>query len=239
MKRKFVLFMSLVFLLSGCSNNVSEEPVVEEPVVEEPVVEFNYINYKELYGLDFDVPIFTNEYIDEAKNRLANDYANFDYNTASKDEKHELYRDIYIVNQKTFYQLNDMLADFDFEGYLNSDHFEWQCYYDEENDICIHITYSDFGQHTDMIKVFGKNYIFTKYNNDRFYVGVGGRLDEDTFGQGVIQIGKGSTVEINEFAYTDYEVFSDFNRYPVGDINELYNFGMKKVKLEDPVISIW
>lgn len=245
--KKYILFlMSLSILLSGCTNSAPTaepiEEVAEVPVVEEPISEANPHDYKELYGFDFDIPIYTDGEIEEANNRITNNYDNFDYYGATNEDIHSLCHDLYVVNQNTFYQLHNMLADFDFEKYNNSEHIETGMYYDEKNELFISISYH-YQKKVNYVYVCGKNFEFNKYQNDRLYVGVSGLLDEHTFGKGVIQIGPGSTVEMSpdivrsydEFWLRDYKLCSDY----YGDMNELFECGYKNEEIQEPIISIY
>ncbi len=168
---------------------VVEPKTVIEPEVVEPVEEVNPRDMKAVYNLDFDVPIYTEEEVEQAKEKLQNNYA--DYNVKyekdgeiryyTEEERAAIKDDYYIANQDFFYQLYSMTNDFDPEKcYADNNIY----FYDEEKDWTIKVSNNG-------IEIRGKDFMF-KNTIRKDYFQTPAQLDRGQF----ITIGPGSYVLI-------------------------------------------
>lgn len=156
--------------LIGCTKTIVVEPepeiVIEEsevvePINEEPIVEeLNEINprdYKAVYGYKFNIPIYTEEEIADAKERMQ-----------EQGDYLELPKDYYICKQDIIYQLYDTVKDVDYESLLNNYENYSSLYFYDENTQCVY-RIRDFD-----VSVFGC------INNDYIYLHKGnGKEDLD------------------------------------------------------------
>ncbi len=254
---------------------VVEETVVEEPaleltdpeeveleVVEEPE-EINPRDMKAIYDLDFDVPIYTEEEIEQAKINLKNNYDDYiitkdqlihgggegygylnyvDYLEQARIVQEKAYKDYYRANQDLLYQLNDMVKDYKAPN-------QPKYYYDEENDMIIEI--SEHG----VTKLISKTFYFWRdkkgiEENDFIYGEIG-----EMQGKMGIRVGRGSYVRIDSKAFLEeyyeyvFETIAAGEMYARGehgqeyvlefsDITELENRGFKRQKLNYEAINI-
>ena len=208
---KSILALSVLSIILGCQ---TETPIVEEPieVVEEPEIieevqevveevveepeevveepeEINPRDMKAVYGLDFDVPIYTEEEVEQAKYNLQNNYA--DYNVKyekngeirfyTEEEREAIKDDYYIANQDFFYQLYSMTNDFDPKKcYADNNIY----FYDEEKDWAIKVS-------DNKIAIYGKDFWFTNTIR-KDYFQTPAQLDEGQF----LTVGPGGYVLI-------------------------------------------
>ena len=159
-----------------------EEPEVEveEPEVEE-VEEINPRDMKAVYGLDFDVPIYTEEEVEQAKENLRTKYEGYHENYSEElsgftDEQIAAIKDdYYIANQDFFYKLYSLTKDIDWKAEFELAYDGNIYYYDSENDWMIELSkYKD-------LYIYGENFTFvasstvdkyTEPNTICYYTGV-------------------------------------------------------------------
>ena len=268
------LFTTILMVISliGCNQFVAskepipdeeepiiEEPVVEKPVEEEPIVEepieeeseseqepeeFNPYNFKQVYGLKFDVPVYTDEEREIAKENLLNNYKGFEKTKEiPQEERMALAKDFYIANQETIYLINDRFSEFEYEKIIND--IGIGLYYDETNDTYIRVL-----SEKEMIHVYCYNpsyfFIFGKNPNitDEDYSSVDYIGEPDSMGFFVC-VSPNSSIDIDgKRAEKYYEEWADtYARNKddedfVRDFNELFEYGYKQNEIEKPLIHI-
>ena len=133
---------------------VIEPEVVVEPEVVEPVEEVNPRDMKAVYGLDFDIPIYTEEEVEQAKENLRNNYSEYndvDGYEFSEEQIEAIKDDYYIANQDLWYQLYSMTKDFK----VNTAYVDGKKnYYLEDKDWCIEVSKIE-------IIIYAENYMFS------------------------------------------------------------------------------
>ena len=127
------------------------EPVTQDPV--EPVEEINPRDMQAVYGLDFEVPIYTEEEVAEAQKYLEENEESIPYlvkdvlpgtdieayrNVIDEDKIEEISHNYYIVNQDNIYKAYSQFVGLDYDA-LNNDHVTG--FVDEENNAFAKITY--------------------------------------------------------------------------------------------------
>lgn len=214
------------------------EPEVEPEI--EPEVEPEEINprdMKQVHGLDYDVPIYTDEEVAEARENLMNNYKDIDPEEGlTKEQRKEMAKDYYIANQDTIYQINDIFTDFDIKKCQNSFKSEQleAIYYDEANDYYIVIH-----NHDDGIIIYGKNFIFTKYSSNVIKEVIGETCDKRAYN---IVVGPDARISVDaDFSKEMYEEYAE--KYQNDNCNrnyeELKEFGLKEQIIENPIITIF
>ena len=218
---------------SKTENTTPVEPVTP---AEEKQEEINPRDMKAVYGLDYDVPIYTEEEIEQAKSNLTSNYDDYivkDWTEEwyNDDQRKEMAPDYYAANQDLFCQLNDMVSEFDGMACYNNGtrSGNYKIYYDETNDMYLKLD-------KDSLKFYNKKFEYTKqlgYNN--FVVEIGNIADN-----GWMQVGPGSyaiisTIGSYEYGYTDKEIeYNDFGC----DFKELEEYGFKPQKLNSEAVVI-
>lgn len=113
----------------------SVEPVVDDPVVEPEVVEPEEINprdYAAVYDFDFEIPVYTEEEVEAAKERILSEQENMQnaYDSNNVDETlkklHEEKDNYYKAYQEDAYKIYDSIKDININSLVKSDGF---CYY--------------------------------------------------------------------------------------------------------------
>ncbi|MBO4245601.1 MAG: hypothetical protein J5892_02525 [Bacilli bacterium] len=142
-------------------DNTNVDEPVEEPE-ENQVEEVNPRDMQAVYGLDFEVPIYTEEEVEQAKYNLQHNYS--DYNGIFEEDYSEeqilaIKDDYYIANQDFWYQLYNMTKDFkcktariDGKGY----------YYLEDKDWYIEVQKDAIRIYGD---IYGSGYTFISHGN--------------------------------------------------------------------------
>lgn len=216
------------------SEQVVEE-TIEEETVEEETEEYNPRNMKQVYNLAFDVPIYTDEEVEEARANLVNNYkvSNTDEGL-TKDQMIAMGKDYYIANQDAIYQLNDMICNFDIKKCQNSFKSEQPeaIYYDEDNDFYIVINVSE-----EKVAIYGKNFVMWKYLREVKDPKIGTVSEVNPNNVRIT-----SSVEISTsatYGQYKYEEASDNYLNNVGsrDYAELKEFGYKEHLIENPIIT--
>ena len=211
---------------------VVEPETVIEPEVVEPVEEVNPRDMKAVYGLDYDVPIYTEEEIEQAKSNLTSNYddnivesvdivAERGY-TYTDEQLKEMAPDYYAANQDLWYQLNDMVKDY--HGAPAG------TYYDEENDL--YITVDSKGT----MNICGKNFEFKKRNNNDIKVPIG-----EIAYSNLIQVGPGTYAILgsNVTRQWAYEGSAGmYENYDGRSFETLENAGYNPQKIEHDCINI-
>ncbi len=199
---KSILALSVLSILLGCQ---TETPAVEETieVVEEPEIteeipefveeleevveepeEINPRDMKAVYGLDFDVPIYTEEEVEQAKENLQNNYSEYNDVEEFTDEQIEAIKDdYYIANQDLWYQLYSMTKDFK----VNTAYVDGKRnYYLEDKDWCIEVYKSE-------IIIYAENYTFSFMPST---IGQSSDVPNQIIGKRYLTIGPGACVII-------------------------------------------
>ena len=211
----------------------TEEVTPVEPVtpVEEKQEEINPRDMKAVYGLDYDVPIYTEEEIEQAKVNLTSNYDDYIIEDGSDkwytvDQMKDMAPDYYAANQDLFCQLNDMVSEFDGKSCYNGSD---KVYYDEENDMYMGLT-----KYT--LTFYGKKFMYQKaYGISKFAVDIG-----DIASNEWMQVGPGS------FAYMDsigsYESLYNYYKTEYNEkgtpFSELEEHGFKPQKLKFEAVLI-
>ena len=247
---KSILALSVLSFILGCQTNtpVAEEPieVVEEPEIIEEVQEeveeieevvekteeINPRDMKAVYGLDYDVPIYTEEEIEQAKSNLTSNYDNnivdnFDEAMDrgyiyTEEQVKEMAPDYYAANQDLWCQLNDMVKDY--HGAPAG------TYYDEENDIYIEVDSKGY------MKIEGKSFQYVKAPNNDIKVPIG-----EVYGYDQIQVGPGAKVilgadVVRQWAYEGSAGM--YENYDGRSFETLVNAGYNPQKIEHECINI-
>lgn len=268
------LFTTILMVISliGCNQFVAskeplpdeegsiiEEPVVEKPVEEEPIVEepieeeseseqepeeFDPYNFKQVYGLKFDVPVYTDEEREIAKENLLNNYKGVEKTKdMPQEERMALAKDFYIANQETIYLINDRFSEFEYEKIIND--IEMGLYYDETNDTYIRV-FSDGKMNLVYCYNPGYFFIFGKNPNktDVDYSSVDYIGEPDSMGF-FVYVSPDSSIDIDaKRAEQFYEEWADTytrekdDEDTVRDFNELFEYGYKQNEIEKPLIHI-
>lgn len=207
------------------------EPEVVEPEEVEPV-EINPRDMKAVYGLDYDVPIYTEEEIEQAKVNLTSNYDDYIIEDSDKwytvDQKKDMAPDYYAANQDLFCQLNDMVSEFDGKSCYNGSD---KIYYDEENDMYMELT-----KYT--LTFYGKKFMYQKaYGISKFAVDIGDIIESNEW----MQVGPGAFVYMDsigsyEWEYNFYETKYNENGAPFSELEE-HGFKPQKLKFEAVLIE--
>ena len=242
---KSILALSVLSILLGCQ---TETPVVEEPieVVEEPEIteeipevveevveepeevleepeEINPRDMKAVYGLDFDIPIYTEEEVEQAKYNLQNNYSEYNDVEEFTDEQIEAIKDdYYIANQDLWYQLYSMTKDFK----VNTAYVDGKRnYYLEDRDWCIQV--SKYG-----IFIYAENFNYAYCPSDIGKIDVPNQLIKHCLSIGP---GAGTTISSHNFENFREQIKKEtINSNSEEDLKELEYYGFHN---EDEIVE--
>ncbi len=209
-----------------------DQEVKEESTPIETVEEINLRDMKAVYGLDYDVPIYTEEEIEQAKSNLTSNYddnivksvdtvAERGY-TYTDEQLKEMAPDYYAANQDLWYQLNDMVKDY--HGAPAG------TYYDEVNDL--YVTVDSKGN----MDIAGKDFRFKKDNDKDLIAPIGEIAYSD-----LIQVGPGTYVMLGsdvtrQWAYEGSAGM--YENYDGRSFETLENAGYNPQKIEHDCVNI-
>lgn len=209
--------------------SVEPEIVVEPETVVEPVEEVNSRDMKAVYGLDFDVPIYTEEEVEQAKYNLQHNYA--DYNGYfeegySEEQILAIKDDYYIANQDFWYQLYNMTKDFKCKtAYVDGKGI----YYLEDKDWYIEVRKKSIRIYGD---IYGSGFAFTNGLDPK---GNEADVPNNMRGIGELSVGPGAYVLIADKEY--YAIMQGFFEErgeifdSAKDLKELEHYGFHNNEL--------
>lgn len=212
------------------TTEVVEVPIEEDVVVEveEPIEEVEEINprdMKAVYGLDFDVPIYTDEEVEQAKEYLCT--TDIDYNPdigLSEEQYENLGNSYYVANQDTLYELYSCTKDFDFKAWKEK-FTVVKYYYDEEHDIVIRADQYN-------LELVSKDFDYIKTMSEKSH-------EPATIKNGMLVVGPGAVISIGaEYGACDY-LYNEYTNYidESNDISELEKYGFRLSEKELNVVT--
>ena len=212
--------------------NTEPEVTVEwevkvEPEISEPVEEINPRDMKAVYGLDFEVPIYTEEEVEQAKYNLQHNYSEYNnYEDFSDEQMLAINNDYYVANQDFWYQLYNMTKDFKAKtAYIDGK----KTYYLEDKDWYIKVE-------NGYIRIYGQNFLFVGASSNNSY-----DIPNQNLRFGMLSIGPGSYTLCSPQSFYDlaredikYEIG---NSNPKDDLKELEHYGFHNNDLTVDFVS--
>ena len=200
-------------------DNTNVDEPVEEPV-EDQIEEVNPRDMQAVYGLDFEVPIYTEEEVAEAQKYLEDNEESIPYlvkdvipgtdieayrNVIDEDKIEEISHNYYIVNQDNIYKAYSQFAGLDYDA-LNNDHVTG--FIDEENNAFATITYEKLEKKCSI-------HYFNKDTKIAISIGIGGEntQNEEEIGKlsfvKYVRIAPNATLSVINPDYFEMECESD------------------------------